>query len=176
MAGQFHDAALLQFFLRLFTDTSQYVPIVDAPSVVHPLWALVAGLLLAGTVMRHVDADRACLSVLTAAVLISPIGWILSAWWFIGPSLALGLSSRGVRRMVIMWALGLLLWLPDSAPLWGQPSAWLTATWGSLNTWVVMALWAVATVPPSVAAKISGARLALAVRPMRRHAAGSRRR
>ena len=144
MSGQFHDASIMQTLLRWLTPTLQFVPIADAAELVRPIWAAAAGLVatLAVTVPRRA-ADAAVLAVLSAALLASPIGWILAAWWLIAPAVAIWLTG-GIFERSALSAVAVLLWLPSTLPLAGQPSPFLTLTVGSLNFWCVMTLLVVA--------------------------------
>jgi hypothetical protein len=142
--GQFHDASVMQMLVRTLSTTHQFLPVTIAPDAVRPIWAAAAGLIVALTVARRRESDRACLSVLSAAILVAPIGWIFAAWWFAGPAIALWLRGPGLTR-VLLGATALVLWLPDDLPLWGQPSSWLTITVGSIFFWVVSTLWVVST-------------------------------
>ncbi|HEX5216389.1 MAG TPA: glycosyltransferase family 87 protein [Vicinamibacterales bacterium] len=144
MSGQFHDASIMQTLLRWLTPTMQFVPIADAAGLVRPIWAAAAGLVatLAVTVPRRA-ADAALLAVLSAALLASPIGWILAAWWLIAPAVAVWLIGGSFERAALS-SVAVLLWLPSTLPLAGQPSSVLTLTVGSLNFWCVMTLLLVA--------------------------------
>jgi alpha-1,2-mannosyltransferase len=139
MDGQFHDAALLQFAQRALSETPQFVPLLSAPAMARPLWAVLAGLAVTMTVVVKRDPDRTMLSVVAAAILVAPIGWVFGSWWLAGPAAAAWLSGTPATRRLLVLA-GVGLWLPDTTPLWGQPSPWLTVTLGSLNTWVILAL------------------------------------
>ena len=144
MSGQFHDASIMQTLLRWLTPTLQFAPIADAAGLVRPIWAAAAGLVatLAVTVPRRA-ADAAVLAVLSAALLASPIGWILAAWWLIAPAVAMWLTG-GIFERAALSGVALLLWLPSTLPLAGQPSPFLTVTVGSLNFWCVITLLVIA--------------------------------
>ena len=146
MSGQFHDASIMQTLLRWLGPTQQFAPIADAPALVRPIWAAAAGLVatLAVTAPRRA-ADAAMLSVLSAALLVSPIGWILAGWWLIAPATALAVAGGTFERATLA-AVAFLLWLPSTLPLAGQPAPALTLTLGSLNFWCVLTLLVVAVV------------------------------
>ena len=67
--------------------------------MIQPVWAGIVGVVIAGALLTSTDADRTVLALLAAATLTAPIGWIYSAWWFIGPGLAVWVGgSKGTRR------------------------------------------------------------------------------
>jgi len=150
MAGQFHDAAIMQAALRAFTETSLYAPIMPAPALVRPIWAVLAGLLVTATVIVRRDPDRALLTLIAAAILVAPIGWVFGCWWLAGPAVAVWVTGTTWARLALACG-AVALWLPDTTPLWGQPSPWLTLTTGSLYLWVAVALWTAGVIPRNAA-------------------------
>lgn len=156
MAGQFHDAAFLQALMRATSgDSEQYQPFTPLPlETVHMIWAVVAGLMLSATAMIRRDSDRTFLALVSSAIFLAPIGWIHAAWWLVPPAVAVALTGGATVRIALA-ACAFLLWLPDTAPLWGQPSPWLTISWGSLNAWVVLVVWIVAMSPRRRSAEIT---------------------
>ena len=82
---------------------------------------------------------------LTAALLVSPVGWIYYHFLFVGPVLSLALTkrwwatSRFRRVLIVSFAVPLLL-APGMLAI-GQPNGWLSLTLGSLYFWSLLALW-----------------------------------
>lgn len=147
MAGQFHDAAFLQALMRATAETEQYVPFVRLPlEAAHLMWAVVAGLVLSATALVRRGPDRTFLALVSSSIFIAPIGWIHAAWWLVAPALAVARFSGTAARVALLTC-AVVLWLPDAAPLWGQPSPWLTISWGSVNAWVVLTVWITAILP-----------------------------
>jgi hypothetical protein len=100
-------------------------------------------MLLVLTLLRNrSDRDRVFLHLLVAGFLAAPKGWLYAGWWLAAPSIAVWQTASPLTRGAMALA-GLLLWLPATAPLWGQPNPWLTPTWGSLYFWVWTLLWLV---------------------------------
>jgi hypothetical protein len=52
--------------------------------------------------------------------------------------------TGGIFERAALSGVALLLWLPSTLPLAGQPSPFLTVTVGSLNFWCVMTLLVIA--------------------------------
>lgn len=141
MDGQFHHAAVLQMLHRWLSETPQFQPLLVAPDAIRPAWAVVAGLLCAVTLAVKRSPDAAVLSLLTCAVLVSPLGWILTGFWFVGPAVAVW--SRAPKLVALA---AVMLWLPDTLPVLGQPSVALTLTLGVWNTAIVALLWFAAVI------------------------------
>jgi alpha-1,2-mannosyltransferase len=142
MDGQFHHAAVLQMLHRWLSETPQFQPLIIAPDAIRPAWAVLAGLLCAMTLAVKRAPDAAVLSLLTCAVLVSPLGWILTGFWFVGPAVAI--FSPQSKWLLI--AAAVMLWLPDTLPVLGQPSVALTLTLGVWNTAIVALLWIAAVI------------------------------
>jgi hypothetical protein len=148
VAGHFRDGSIMAMLTRTFGDSSSFAPVVDAPWLIRPLWALLTGGVVALALLRPAGPDRTVLGLLAAATLAAPIGWIYSAWWFLGPAGGVWLAGAGYARWLLT-ASAIVLWLPDTAPLWGQPNPWLTPTVGSFCCWVWFCFWGAPLVPVS---------------------------
>jgi hypothetical protein len=140
LSGHFRDGAILPALTRTLGESSSFLPLLHAPQVIRPAWAVLSGLVVSLALLKPLDADRTVLALLAAATLAAPIGWIYAAWWFTGPAVAVFLTATGTWRWVLA-AVAFALWLPDTTPLLGQPNAWLTPLLGSLFFWVWLALW-----------------------------------
>jgi hypothetical protein len=138
--GQYHGASLLQALTRAFGEGTQFAALADWPAVVRPTWALLSGLLVSATVIKKRSVDRVVTSLLACAILVSPIGWMQAMWWCLPPALAMASLGDAKTKLLVAIAVG-ILWLPDTAPLLGQPSRWLTVTLGASYTWSALLLW-----------------------------------
>jgi len=92
--------------------------------------------------------DRAFAILISAALLISPLGWIYYLWLGLGPFAARALSwrdraagrpARWRRRFLILAVPG-LVW-PHFATFAFQPHAWATVLPASAYFWSTTALW-----------------------------------
>lgn len=150
-AEHYLNASVLGVVERsLSTSEWQQVPVVDAPRVIAPLWAtLCAGVGVATLWRVRVlsDVDRQFLLIMTAALLLSPLGWIYYVWFLAPPVIA---SASTLER--ITWReclLGLALagflappFLPLGALTWFYGLGTLTV--GSIYFWALAALWLIA--------------------------------
>ena len=126
---------------RTLTPTRDFAPLLIAPELVRPLWALGTVMILATMWWRFRstrDIDAEWSAVLLAALLISPIGWIYYLPLAIGP-IAATLLARPVSRSALV-GIGLLL-LPHLLLTVGQPNRWLAVTLGSAYAWGAFLLW-----------------------------------
>lgn len=148
-------------FTRFFSDTTAYAPVAIRPALIR-LWvipAIVVGLVSLAQAARpratapdepmqerdphSVDAPFATL--LLAAQLMSPLGWVYYLWWLAGPLAALALrtaSTTWSRRLLGFGLVGLML--PPALTVLFQPFAGATVTVGSLYFWATFSLWVVA--------------------------------
>jgi hypothetical protein len=144
IAGHFRDGSVMAALTRTLDHDVHYAATSAAPWLVRPLWAVVSGLLVTIAIVGPRDRDRAFLAVLAASVLAAPIGWSYAIWWILGPAAAVWVSGSMMTRGVLTAAI-VVMWLPDTSPLLGQPNPWLTPLWGSLFLWVWITCWAVGT-------------------------------
>jgi hypothetical protein len=143
MAGHFRDGALMAALIRLCGESASFAAVVDAAWLVRPAWAMLAGLVVALGLLAPRDRDRAYLALLASAVLCAPIGWIYAAWWFLGPAAAVWISGTALVRWCVTLA-AVVLWLPDTVAVWGQPHRAMTLVLGSLASVVWLCFWVAA--------------------------------
>ena len=150
-AEHYMNASVLGLVERSLSASEwQQVPVIDAPHMVAPLWAtLCAGIGVA--TLWHVrgvaDIDGQFLLIMTAALLLSPLGWIYYLWFLAPPAIGC-LSSLGSITWRERW-LGLSLagflvppFLPMGALAWSYGLGTLTV--GSVYFWALAVLWVVA--------------------------------
>ena len=127
-------------------------PLADAGAFVVPLWLVVAAVVVGISVrafrrralLSTTEADGLFALGVTAALLVSPVGWIYYDMWFAGPVLALGLTERwwdGAGRRFLLGLFGVPLLLAPGMLAAGQPNGWLSVSIGSLYFWSLLALW-----------------------------------
>ncbi len=155
------NASVLGILTRSLSENPYYTPLAAAPELVLPLWLPAVGIvgvltLVAVTVDRAESAeDRAFALLLSAALLISPLGWIYYLWLGLGPIAALafgwrdgagrgprdapGVAVRWRQRFLILAVPG-LVW-PHFATFAFQPHAWATVLLASAYFWSTAALW-----------------------------------
>jgi hypothetical protein len=140
-SGHFRDGALMQALARVFSRNGHFPPLLNAPFLIRPIWIGVSIVLVLVTLLwAPPDPDRWWLRLLSVSFLVSPKGWIYGAWWIVGPAIFVATASSLVSQILLVLA-AISLWLPDRSPLWGQPSAALGASWGSLYLWTWSCLW-----------------------------------
>lgn len=149
-AEHYANASALGLVERTLS-TSEWgqTPLADWPGVVGPLYLVVAGAIGVATLRRtrrSADEDRSFLLLTTAALLMSPLGWIYYAWFVLGPLAALVrrgdvLASRAGAGLLAVFTIAALV--PPPVP-------WMTLTWGhglwtvtlgSVYFWGMLALW-----------------------------------
>ena len=149
-AEHYMNASVLGFLERsLSTSEWQQVPLIDAPQVVVPLWATLCAAIGVATLSRvrgTSDVDRQFLLVTTAALLLSPLGWLYYLWFLAPPVIAIAsrLDRATWRERLPGFALaGFLVppFLPLGAHGWSYGLG--TVTLGSVYFWSVAALWVV---------------------------------
>jgi Glycosyltransferase family 87 len=122
------NASLWGAGYRLFTQNTQFAPLATLPQGIH--WIIGAGsvaiVALCWWRCRLVgDADRQWSLVLSASLLLSPLGWVYYGVWLLP---GLGFNWPGIAATAA--------WLiPTPYLIWGQPSPLATALWGSAATW-----------------------------------------
>ena len=155
-AEHYMNASVLGFVERTFSTTEwQQVPIADWPELVWPLWAVLCAVVATVTLVRvrvGADVDRQFLLLMTAALLLSPLGWTYYFWFLLAPGIAVVVSGdvgRDPWRRVLM-LLGLVGALVPPRVPWEAlqlGSGLGTATVASIYFWVIVALWLVAMPP-----------------------------
>lgn len=155
------NASVMGILSRALTENPYYTPLALAPRLVFTLWlpavVLIATVsLVAVTFDRTQSAvDRAFALLISAALLISPLGWIYYLWLGLGPIAALarrwrddaGSTAPGATTTARRWRqrfLGLVVpgfvW-PYFATFAFQPHAWATILSASAYFWSTAALW-----------------------------------
>ena len=139
------NVSTLGTFQRVFATTPNFQPIVNAPGIASA-WIVVAGV-IGFTTLFVVFADnttsatdRAFALLLTAAQLVSPVGWVYYLWLAVGPVAAIAFPiDRGslIPRSAIACCVtrdtfGRFLYA-DHGPLLLEPSVWATITLGSVG-------------------------------------------
>lgn len=135
------NLSLYAVLTRALTSNRDFAQVLTAPGLVQPLWVLGAALILGSLWWRFrstEDIDAEWASVLLAALLISPIGWIYYLPLAIGP-VAATLLTRPVSRTAIVGLV--LLLVPHLLLTAGQPNPWLTVTLGSAYGWGAFLIW-----------------------------------
>jgi alpha-1,2-mannosyltransferase len=127
------NASLLGILTRSLSVTPYHAPITTAPMLITPVWlclVTVAGVTLVRRLSRS-DVDLSWGLLITAALLLSPLGWTYYLWW----------ALPGLRRL-LSGPLSILLLLPlpiVALTVFPHPTAWLTITFGSAYAWAVLA-------------------------------------
>jgi glycosyl transferase family 87 len=155
------NASVLGILTRSLDENPYYTPLTVAPEVILPLWlpsvAIIGFCSLALVMVDRAAAavDRAFALLLSAALLISPLGWIYYLWLAAGPGAALALRWRrektrdqsdpgaGAARWrlrLLMLAVPGLVW-PYFATFIFQPHAWATPLLASAYFWSIATLW-----------------------------------
>jgi alpha-1,2-mannosyltransferase len=137
------NISMLGYFQRTLDVSAPggFAPLVDAPILVTPLWLLASLALIAVMHARFgcaADPDAEWGALLIAALLISPLGWSYYGAMAAGPvGAALVTRTRSWPERA-----GVVLSLtPFLVLTYGQPSAWLTATWASAYAAGALLLW-----------------------------------
>ena len=155
------NASVLGLLTRSLGENPYYTPITVAPESILPLWLPavwiigVSSLAIVSLDRTPAARDRAFALLLSAALLISPLGWIYYLWLAIGPvaALAVGWSraktrdrydpgagaARWRRRLLMLAIPGLVF--PHFATFLFQPHAWATPLFASAYFWSIAALW-----------------------------------
>jgi alpha-1,2-mannosyltransferase len=126
------NASLLGILTRSLSVTPYFAPLVVAPIIITPVWlciVAVTGIALA----RRLSGSGVDLSwhlLITASLLMSPLGWTYYLWW----------ALPGLPRL-LSGPLSFLLLLPlplVALTVFPRPTAWLTITIGSAYAWAVL--------------------------------------
>jgi alpha-1,2-mannosyltransferase len=142
------NGSLLGLFTRAFTATPYFVPLASMPLVAH-FWWIAAVIVGIASLYRHehiADPDNGFAILMTAALLISPLGWVYYAWLPVGPALATyqrseKASAHHVLKRTLAGAAGACLIWPLVGLYYLQPSALSTITIGSSYFWGVLMIW-----------------------------------
>jgi len=147
------NASTLGFFQRVFATTPSFAPIINAPVAVRA-WVVVAGMIgvttLAVVIMDVTSRsiDRAFALLLTAAQLVSPVGWVYYLWLAAVPVAAIAwpfdlpplLPRSTVARCLLAIPLAGFV-MPITSPYYFEPSRMATLTLGSEFFWATLTLW-----------------------------------
>ena len=137
---------------RIFNAKPPFLPVYSAPALAFPAWLLMASgvAVLTGwrvwSSARPADTDKAWATLLVAALLVSPLGWIYYLPLATAPLLLM--ADRGCLPWRRGWAGGvfsvaiLLLYLPMEVTVLGQPSRVATLVLLCLHSWALLLLWA----------------------------------
>lgn len=100
------NASVLGILTRAFGVTPYSEPMAAAPWLVNPLWAISVLSILVVLVrrLRSASIDDAWFLLMSAALLISPLGWVYYLWWLL-PGLPRLLSSASA----FLWLLPVLV-------------------------------------------------------------------
>jgi len=155
------NASVLGILTRSLSENPHFAPLTMAPELVLPLWlpavAIVGVLTMVAVTFDQTESavDRAFALLLSAGLLISPLGWVYYLWLGLGPFAALALewrngaernsqqdssaAARWRQRFLILAVPG-LVW-PHFATFAFQPHAWATLLLASAYFWSTAALW-----------------------------------
>jgi alpha-1,2-mannosyltransferase len=146
------NCSLMGLLARTLGENQLYAPLLSlTPTGVKLVWLVVGGALgllsLAACAWDGSEerTDRAFALLLTAALLLSPLGWGYYFWLPLGPVLVVLArwarhQSLGVRWWLVIFALP-LLFVPYTVSQALQPSPAATLLLGNLFFWPVFALW-----------------------------------
>jgi hypothetical protein len=146
--GHYMNASIWGVLARVLDDFKAYQPLACVPSWIPVVWAATASSVLVVTYWRIARAvenvDLEFTSLISASLLVSPLGWVYYIWLLVLPGSATALARERApsRVTALVWcgiAIG-LLW-HASATVWLQPSALATITIASPYFWAVAAIW-----------------------------------
>jgi hypothetical protein len=149
------NASLYGVLDRLLAASPHFVALCKQEAAIVPLWLFGSGVIAATTFWVLIrdrgprSTDRAFALILTAALLISPLGWIYYLSLAIPPVVGLLVPRPGepvALRPAESWALAfalLVLLTPHPVVATLPGSAIATATLGSCYFWSLLALWGV---------------------------------
>ncbi len=149
------NGSLLGFLTRTLGPSINHEPVATVPQLIRPLWLLGAALI--GSITLFVcwiregrrEPDRSLAMLLTAAMLITPLGWIHYPVLFMGPAAAWILtlyrersSSRvgSVAFVLVLLAAPGLFWPSQLTPLI-DPGPARTLIFGSMHFWMYAFFW-----------------------------------
>jgi hypothetical protein len=157
-SGHLWDGSILQTMTRWFGASFDFVPIMMNPDLAANLASALMILVLGVTFWRVRPGDQGWLVILSAAVLLSPKGWLTAAPWLIGP--AVGVWIAGDRKTRILLGIAAVFaYLPaHTVTVLGQPNGWLTILNGSLVFWMFLLTWMAGVTAPAVRVPSPGQR------------------
>jgi hypothetical protein len=160
--GNVFNGSIFGMCQRLFAPSASTVavtPIMWAPIAAIVLWLISAIVVIAISMnaVKRWSTDCSTLLVdhtfavtLSAALLVTPLGWAYYHVFLVGPFLGLLCTRERRAALKIRWGLiavaALCFLLPPPTLLSWQPSAWATLTVGSAYFWGTLSLWSVAIV------------------------------
>jgi hypothetical protein len=152
------NASLAALLSRVITVNPIYEPLVDASALFGTIAATVAAIALAVTgtaIIRRrgeVDEDWGFAAVITAALLVSPLGWMYYLPLAAAPLAAMALNAcrhpAAGERLVLILALPGLLISPIVVGFIVDPP-WAVLTIGSIYTWTMLLLWLAVVLRPA---------------------------
>ena len=154
-AEHYLNASALGFVERTLSASEwQQVPVVHAPKMVAPVWVTLCVGISVATLWRVrsvPSVDAQFLLVTSAALLLSPLGWIYYLWFLTPPVVGVISTFTTAGRRQVLLGLGLAGFLvPPFLPLgalqWSYGLG--TLTFGSVYFWSLAALWVVALRAP----------------------------
>lgn len=132
------NGALYGLFARSLAPSLIFTPVQHAPWLVKPLWAVAAAIVAAVTLVgSRRSIDHGFATVILAAVLICPLGWVYYVW-LAAPACA---AIWQTRRPMAVWLGAFGLAVPLVAVMAWQPSALATVTLGSAYLWGTLGFW-----------------------------------
>lgn len=157
LSGHYLDGSIWQAAIRSCRPTERYMQIAGCESWAPAIAFVLAGTMIAWVIWRSQRAtvDQGWLLGLAAGLLASPKGWIYYGCWLIGPAIAVWRDGDRLTRHLLETVAFLLL-LPQAAPLLGQPSPWLTPTWGSMYLWIWLLCLVSAARRPPLSSRVPG--------------------
>jgi glycosyl transferase family 87 len=167
-AGHVFNGSLFGISSRLLANRPlpiwQLEPMVRAPEWIQPIWIVAAGVLLALTIWRlyaprarnsQADqqpsaVDREFATMLSSALLITPLGWIYYHFFLAGPCIALLAHEEWRKALQWRWLVlagaTICFMLSPGNLTSGQPNAWASLTVGSAYFWGLLGVWTCAAV------------------------------
>ena len=177
-AGHVFNSSVFGLTSRLFADRPLPIwslqPLFRAPEWIQPIWFMAAAGLFTVTLGKlserramnfepRVIVDRQFAVLLSAALLMTPLGWVYYHFFLAGPCIAL--FSRERWRNALHWrpvvlAGALICFAPSPGTLTtGQPDPWATLTVGSAYFWGLLGVWICAVMFDGSGLQASGLRL-----------------
>lgn len=149
----FFNASALGLVSRsLSSGAWHYRPLAELPWLRPLAWSLASTTIVAlslRTVRRPIDIDRVWLVGTTAALLVSPLGWVYYGVFLCGPIAGVYGSMCGrYRTSLLVLCCGLLVPPSVAQNLAGTSSGAITFTFGSVYCWAILGLWTIGILSP----------------------------